>query len=239
MRILVIADIHSNWAALQSIPDDYDRCVVLGDIVDYGTDPLPCLDWVRRNADVCVRGNHDHAIAQYIAATGTTGFRRLAGVTRPQHWDLLNSRHLKFLGRLPVTAYFRESDLRLFLLHATPRDPMDEYLTNDAEGWRQRLTDIDADIVCVGHSHMPFHLELDGIQVLNPGSVGQPRDGDWRASYAIIEDGQVSLHRMEYDLDAAIQQMRTTGIPSWAIGLNAAVLRSGGVLSKEEMASYV
>ncbi len=239
MRILVIADIHSNWAALQSIPDDYDRCLVLGDVVDYGTDPLPCLDWVRRNADVCVRGNHDHAIAQNITATGTSGFRRLAGVTRPLHWDLLSSRHLKFLGRLPVTAYFRESGLRLFLLHATPRDPMDEYLTNDAEGWRQRLTDIDADIVCVGHSHMPFHLDLDGIQVLNPGSVGQPRDGDWRASYAIIEDGQVSLHRVEYDLEAAIRQMRTSGIPDWAVDLNAAVLRGGGVLSKEEMASYI
>ncbi|HWL11018.1 MAG TPA: metallophosphoesterase family protein [Planctomicrobium sp.] len=239
MRILVLADIHSNWAALNAIPEEFDCCVVLGDLVDYGTNPLPCLDWVRRHADVCIRGNHDHALAQRVPATGTSGYRRLASVTRPQHWELMEPQHFKFLGRLPVTSYLRDRQNCFFLIHATPRDPMDEYLGNDPEGWRQRLTGIDANFVCVGHSHLPFHLDLGDVQVINPGSVGQPRDGDWRASYAIIEDGKVSLHRVEYDLDAAIQQTRTSRIPGWAKELSEALLRTGGSLSKEEMNAFV
>jgi len=239
MRILVLADIHSNWAALNAMPVEFDRCIVLGDLVDYGTNPLPCLDWVRRHADACVRGNHDHSLAQRVPSPGSSGYRRLAGVVRPQHWELMEPQHYKFLARLPVTTYFRDDLSRYFLIHATPRDPMEEYLTNDVEGWRQRLVDIDADFVCVGHSHLPFHLKLETHQVLNPGSVGQPRDGDWRASYAMIEDGNVSLHRVEYDLDAAISQIRASRIPEWAQRLSEAILRTGGALTKEEMNSFL
>ncbi len=238
MRILVLADIHSNWAALKAIPDDFDSCVVLGDLIDYGTDPLPCLEWVRHHASACIRGNHDHALAQRVPATGDSGYRRLAAVTRPQHWELMEPQHFKFLGRLPVTSYFRDPQHSLFLVHATPRDPMDEYLTEDVEGWKQRLVDVDAQFACVGHSHIPFHLDLGHIQVINPGSVGQPRDGDWRASYAIIDDGQVSLHRVEYDIDAAIRQICSSGIPDWAQALSEAILRSGGSLTKEQMNEF-
>ncbi|WP_437226623.1 metallophosphoesterase family protein [Planctomicrobium sp. SH661] len=238
MRILVVADIHSNWAALSAIREEFDRCVVIGDIVDYGTNPLPCIDWVRKHADASIRGNHDHAVAQRVAPVGTTGYRRLAAATRPLHWDLLDSQRLKFLARLPVSAFFRVEQQNLFLIHATPRDPMDEYLAADEDAWRQRLSGIQADFVCVGHSHLPFHLDLGEIQVVNPGSVGQPRDGDWRASYAIIEDGHVSLKRVEYDLDACLKQISESAVPRWAVSLSEAVLRSGGGLSKDEMDSF-
>jgi diadenosine tetraphosphatase ApaH/serine/threonine PP2A family protein phosphatase len=112
---------------------------------------------------------------------------------------------------------------------------MDEYLTLDEEGWKLRLEGIDADIVCVGHSHVPFHLNLGKIQVVNPGSVGQPRDGDWRASYAMIDNGQVSLHRAEYDLAGCLDQMRSVGVPPWSVRLSEEVLRRGGDLAREEM----
>lgn len=235
MRILVVADLHSNWAALQAIPLEFDYCVVVGDLVDYGTDPLPCIDWVRRHADACVRGNHDHAVAQRVQAVGTSGYRRLAAATRPLHWELLDSSRLKYLARLPVTAYFRAQDCNLFLVHATPRDAMDEYLNADPEAWQQRLEGIEADFVCVGHSHIPFHLNLGRIQVVNPGSVGQPRDGDPRASYAIIEDGQVTLHRLEYDVEACLNQMQTSNVPAWVPELSRLILSSGGDVSKETM----
>lgn len=105
---------------------------------------------------------------------------------------------------------------------------MDEYLAADPETWKARLTGIDADFVCVGHTHLQFHLNLGKIQVVNPGSVGQPRDGDPRAAYAIIEDGQVHLKRVEYDIDAAVAALKAANLPSDVTELGEAMLRTGG-----------
>ncbi|MBT5020118.1 MAG: YfcE family phosphodiesterase [Planctomicrobium sp.] len=238
MRILVLGDIHSNWVALRAIEETFDFCVFTGDLVDYGTDPLPCIDWIRRHANASVRGNHDHAVAQRVQGAGKTGYRRLAAAIRPLHWELIDTRRQKFLARLPVTTHFRVDNLSLHLVHATPRDPMDEYLNADPVAWKQRLVSVNADIVCVGHSHSQFHLNLDEIQVLNPGSVGQPRDGDPRAAYAIIENGNVSLHRIEYNIDEAVEQVRSTGVPDWVVELNKEIWTSGGHLSKEQMDEF-
>ena len=228
MRILVLADIHANWEALSSIDEEFDECLVVGDLVDYGTWPAPCVDWVRENATACVRGNHDHAVAQRIEARGTSGFRSLAAATRELNRAALDREQLEFLARLPVTQYVELGGLTFFLVHATPRDPLDEYLTDDIDGWSDRLKQVDADFVCVGHTHVPFHLELDGIQVVNPGSVGQPRDGDPRLSYAIIEDGTVTFERATYDVESALDQSRESGLSGEPLELATAVLRTGG-----------
>ena len=239
MRILVLGDIHSNWQALSAIREDFDACLVTGDVVDYGTDPRPCLDWVRKHATVIVRGNHDHAVAQRVAGRTGGGLRRLAAIVRSYHWEILDPQHLKYLGRLPTVEHIQLGGLRFCLVHATPRDAMDEYLGPDEGAWQQRLEGIDADIVCVGHSHVPFHLQLSGKEVLNPGSVGQPRDGDPRAAYAIIENGTVELKRAEYDIDAAVAQARDVPLAPWVAALNEAIWRSGGALTKAEMDAFV
>lgn len=233
MRILVVADIHSNWQALQAIREPFDACLCVGDLVDYGTDPIPCIDWVREHATAAIRGNHDHAVAQRVPARPGNGFRGLAAATRPLHWDVLDCDRMRYLARLPVETTLALGGLRFHLVHATPRDPMDEYLGADVAGWRTRLRGIEADFVCVGHTHAPFQLDLGGMQVLNPGSVGQPRDGDPRASFAIVENGKVSFHRVEYNIEAAIRQMRETGIDVEAVEFAARVLRTGGQVSNE------
>jgi putative phosphoesterase len=235
MRILALADIHSNWAALSSIREEFDACFVLGDVVDYGCDPLPCIDWTHQHATAAVRGNHDHAVAQRVTPRGGGGYRRLAAETRPINWELIDSFRTKFLARLPLTLSVTLDGARYFLVHGSPRDPLDEYLPVEADAWRARLEGIDADFICVGHSHVPMDLCVDGRRIINPGSVGQPRDGDPRASYAIIQDGEVTFHRVEYDIDAAIRQMRDVGLAEWAVELNEAVLRSGGRLTREDM----
>lgn len=235
MRILLLADIHSNWAALSAIREEFDACFVLGDIVDYGCDPLPCIDWTQRHATAAVRGNHDHAVAQRVTPRGGGGYRRLAAETRPINWDLVDSFRTKFLARLPLTLSVALGGKRFFLVHGSPRDPLDEYLPVEAEAWRARLEGIEADFVCVGHTHVPMDLDVDGRRVINPGSVGQPRDGDPRASYVIIDKGEVSFHRVEYDIDAAVQQMRAAGLAEWAVELNETVLRSGGKLTRDDM----
>lgn len=228
MRILVLADIHSNWSALSAITEPFDACLFAGDLVDYGVGPAPCVDWVQKHATAAVRGNHDHAVAQRVNPRPGPGFRELAAATRAIHWQLLDSKQLKYLARLPVNSTVEIGGLRFALVHATPRDPMDEYLGNDQAGWQERLGSISADFLCVGHTHKPFHLQLPGIQVLNPGSVGQPRDGDPRACYAMIEDGQVFLRRIEYDIDAEVARYHSVGLRGRALQIAEMVLRTGG-----------
>ena len=137
MKILVLADIHANWPALSAIDESFDACLFLGDLVDYASNPVPCIEWVRDNATAAVRGNHDHAVAQKIVARGGTGFRQLAAATRPLQWKVLSPQHLKYLARLPVTRHVRLEESRFALVHATPRDPMDEYLVDDPAGCRR------------------------------------------------------------------------------------------------------
>lgn len=232
MKILLLADIHANWVALSAIRESFDVCLFLGDLVEYGTEPVPCIDWVRKYAHVAIRGNHDHATAQRVETSSGAGCRRLAAATRAQNSALLTPSHFKFLARLPVTTTVTLDGRTFYLVHATPRDPMDEYLGNDPQAWTQRLTGIDADFVCVGHTHLPLELDLQGRKLINPGSVGQPRDGDPRAAYAVIENGQVSFRRAAYDIDAAVRQMRTTGLDEDAIAIAEEMLRSGGRSAK-------
>ena len=238
MRTLVVADIHSNWPALAAIREPFDQCICLGDIVEYGTDPVPCIDWVMRHATEVIRGNHDHAVAQFVPARDGGGFRRLASATRGLHWDALDAPRIRYLARLPVTRYIDIDGLRVLLVHATPRDALDEYLGPDADAWAERLVGIEADLVCVGHTHQPFHLKIRNQQVLNPGSVGQPRDGDPRASYALIENGRIELRRVEYDIDATLRQMAGVDVAPWVRELSAALLKSGGALSKDDLDAY-
>ncbi len=228
MKILLLADIHSNWPALSAIDETFDACLFLGDLVDYATDPNPCIDWVRARATGAVRGNHDHAVAQRIPAKEGPGFRQLAAVTRPVHWRVLNPSRLKYLARLPLTRRIVLDGKTLYLVHGTPRDPLDEYLLEDAEAWKMRLESINADFVCVGHTHVPFHLDLGRLQVVNPGSVGQPRDGDPRSAYAVIEDGRVEFRLVKYDVDATLRQMQASGVNGPALDLAESILRSGG-----------
>ena len=233
MKILVLSDIHSNWPALQAIDESFDACLFAGDLVDYATDPIPCIDWIRRNATASVRGNHDHAIAQRVPVRKRTGLSRLAAKARPVHWEVLSNDHLRFLGRIPVTRRLELDGQTFYMVHATPRDPFDEYLKQDVDGWRQRLEEIEADFVCVGHSHTQFCLDLGDKKVLNPGSVGQPRDGDSRAAYCVIENGKVEMRRVEYDISETIDQMRACGVNGDTIELAEHFLRTGGRLLPE------
>jgi putative phosphoesterase len=228
MRILVLADIHSNWPALAAIQERFDACLFLGDAVEYGADPIPCIEWLREHATACVRGNHDHAVAQRVVPRPGNAMRRLAAATRTFHWEMLSNSHRKFLARLPLTNRIRLDGYSFYLVHGTPRDPLDEYLVDSEEMWRERLQGLSADFVCVGHSHVPFHLEIDGRQILNPGSVGQPRDGDPRASYAIIEDGRVEFRRVAYDVNVAVEDLKACGLEGEVLEFAERVLRTGG-----------
>jgi putative phosphoesterase len=233
MRILILADIHANWAALQQIQEPHDYCFFLGDLVDYGLQPVECIEWVQQHADYCVRGNHDHAVAQRAAVTGRNGFKYLSGATRQVTWELLQPDHLRFLGSLPVTRRVTLNGVRFLLVHATPRDPMDEYASPDPELWARRLAKVDVDILCIGHTHQPYTLSVNGKTIINPGSVGQPRDGDPRASYAIWEDGRVEIKRVAYPVEDVVQQLEMSPLPDLAKRLSIEVFRTGANVAAE------
>ncbi len=230
MRLLVVGDIHSNWAALQSIQEPFDACVCVGDIVDYGPEPEPCIDWVRENALYCVRGNHDHGVAQEVDVHGAAGFRYLTAVTRPLTCAAISPAQRRFLAELPTRCRFTIAGQRYYMVHATPRDPMDEYARPDPEFWRSRLQGIHADFVLVGHTHQPYVLQVNGTTIVNPGSVGLSRDGDPRASYAIIEDGQVRLCRIEYPIGATLTRLEERLADPLARAMLATVYQRGAML---------
>jgi predicted phosphodiesterase len=228
MRILLLADIHANWAALDAIREPHDVCVCLGDLVDYGPDGAACVDWVRSHAHYVIRGNHDHAVAQNINGSGDDGYRYLARATRPLMWEQLSTEQRTYLARLPVSLDVTLGDTHFHFVHATPRDPLDEYLLDDVPQWERRLRGTHAQFVCVGHTHRQFDIHANGCRVVNPGSVGQPRDGDPRAAYAVVEGGQVELKRVEYPIDRTISALAAASIPERAKDLSALVLLTGG-----------
>jgi putative phosphoesterase len=227
MRILLVADIHANWSALQALEEPHDICFCLGDLVDYGVEPAPCIDWVRRHAHYAVRGNHDHGTAQNVVVAGRVGFKYLSGVTRQITRERIGADDLRFLGNLPVTQMVTLEDTRFLLVHATPRDPMDEYAYPDPEFWARRLQNVDADVICVGHTHQPYVLPVGDKLVINPGSAGQPRDGDPRPAYAVIDNNRVEIKRFEYPIDAAVRSIQDSALPDQAKELLAEVLRIG------------
>jgi putative phosphoesterase len=227
MRILVVSDIHANWPALAAINEPHDVCLCLGDLVDYGPNPVECVGWAIDHATYAVRGNHDHGVAQGVSVRGDSGYRYLTRETRPMMWKALGPRERGYLLRLPLTQRATIGGHRFLLVHGTPRDPLDEYVMNDPEVWARRVRGVEADIVCVGHSHLQFNLMANGVVVLNPGSVGQPRDGDPRAAYAIIDDGRIELKRVEYPIEETIANMKQAPVAEAAKRLYCESLRLG------------
>ncbi len=227
MRILVVSDIHANWPALAAIDEPHDVCLCLGDLVDYGPDPRECVRWAMDHATHAIRGNHDHGVAQGVPVQGDNGYRYLTRTSRPLQWTGLDADERTYLLQLPLTKRLTLDGKRFPLVHGTPRDPLDEYLMKDPATWAKRVEGCEADIVCVGHSHMQFNLMAGEVVVLNPGSVGQPRDGDPRAAYAIIEDGRIELKRVSYPIEDTVARILRTDIPDRAKVILIESLRLG------------
>ncbi|MGL6074518.1 MAG: metallophosphoesterase family protein [Fimbriiglobus sp.] len=237
MRILIVSDLHSNFAAIQAVMADagaslppgesWDAIFCLGDLVDYGPDPNCCIDWAREHATHCVRGNHDHGVAQEVEINGVSGFRFLTMSTRKLTQSLINTEQRDYLTNLPTSLLFRLGGYRFLLVHASPRDPMDEYVPNDVESWESRLGPYPVDFLLAGHTHIPFQLRVGKTLVVNPGSVGLSRDGNPNARYAIFEDGQITLREVPYSIDTTIQAVESSALTPLAKKMLSDVYRQG------------
>lgn len=228
MRILVVSDIHGNWPALETVAaTPHDAVVCLGDIVGYGPEPAACLRWLRAAGAHIVQGNHDRALGDQIPPRCRPDFEWLATATAEIARRQLTDEERAFFSALPRRHTVELGGTRLVLLHATPADPLYSYLGPERDKWRSAVAGIDADFVLVGHTHLPFHFRFDALQALNPGSLGQPKDGDPRAAYAVIEDGVATLARASYPVERTVDRLAASDVHPAAVKALSALLRTG------------
>ncbi|MCC7237727.1 MAG: metallophosphoesterase family protein [Bryobacterales bacterium] len=235
MRYLILSDIHANLEGLQAVLREsegaWDRVVCLGDTVGYGADPNACAAFVRENVPHVVRGNHDKACA---GLDDLEWFNAAARASALWTQDVLAPENMEWLRGLPKGPLHLDG---FQILHGSPLDE-DEYLLQAGDA--QQLTGyLDTPLSFFGHTHVQggFMLHRNGVQripavprksahadfaidpdsyvLINPGSAGQPRDGDPRAAFAIYDDEQrlVRYHRVAYDIAAAQAKIRAASLP--------------------------
>jgi predicted phosphodiesterase len=235
VRYLILSDLHANLEALQAVLHDagqqYDQAICCGDLVGYGADPNPVTDWVRQNCPVVVRGNHDRACTGQDDLEWFNPVARLAAMWTQVTLSPENAAYVHDLPRGPLQVEGFE------IVHGSPADE-DEYVIGAGEAG-EAFGYLGSRIAFFGHTHvqggfiwnqsrvetvmrMPSHrnsevLEIDPecAYLINPGSTGQPRDGDPRAAYAVYdsEARRVSYFRVPYDVDAAQKKICEAGLP--------------------------
>lgn len=230
MRVAVISDVHANYHALEAVIEQIDAERVdavwcLGDVVGYGPLPNECCDTVRKRSDRCLVGNHDLVA---LGRLNVSDFNDEAAAAAVWTSEVLSEDSRSFLESLQSSGEAEGVDL----FHASARDPVWEYvLTEEAA---QATLDLSAaPLVLVGHSHVALAItlrdgrveggvaaggagvELEGRWLLNPGSVGQPRDGDPRAAWLLLDLDQMSaaFRRVPYSIEQTQGEMRERGLP--------------------------
>ena len=218
MRIGVIADPHSNLAALQAVLKQMpkvDDIICAGDLVGYGAEPNEVIDLVNKRRVHAALGNHDHgAITRDVA-----GFNPFAAKAVLWTADKLSKENVRYLRGLREELTLTFGSRRVHVVHGSPRDHLYEYVLPDLSN-RELLEltrNVNADVIILGHTHLPMQRVIQGKLVLNPGGVGQPRDRDPKASYMILTlDDEVSVkhERVEYDIESAAKKIEAAGLPS-------------------------
>lgn len=214
MRILILSDVHANAWALAAVERDagqFDHVICAGDTVNYGPAPAIAVAWLRQHGAIAVRGNHDHAVAFHADPKASPAKQPLAMSMRDWTRAQLGPDELAWLARLPLSLRWEIGGVCFAVVHATPFDPLYDYRLSP-QGYDAILDDVaaqvQADVLVVGHTHFPLARRHENLQIVNPGSLGQPLDGDVGAPYVLWEDGVVHRRRVEYDLEPVVCALR-------------------------------
>ncbi len=234
MRYLIVSDLHGNWDALEAVladaREDYDDVLCCGDLVGYGADPNRVVDWARGAVRLIVRGNHDRACC---GLEDLEWFNPVARAAAAWTQNALTQENIEYLRALPPGPIAADS---FQILHGSPLDEDDYVVSNTAAA--QLAPYLDRVLSFFGHTHlqggflchrngvkrigppgrdrrMTVELERDLLYLMNPGSVGQPRDGDPRAAYLIhdSEERTVEFRRVEYAIQSAQAKILDAGLP--------------------------
>lgn len=236
MRYLILSDLHANWEALEAVVRDsegrYDEAICCGDLVGYGADPNAIVEWVRAHCSIVVRGNHDKACTGLDDLEWFNPVARSAALWTLQALTPANAEWTRELPRGPVVRTQFE------VVHGSPCDE-DEYVIA-AEGAEEAFGYLESRVAFFGHTHVQggyiwnrsrvetiprvapradyqvMEIDPECAYLINPGSVGQPRDGDPRAAYALYDSdaGMVAYRRVPYDVAAAQRKIRDAGLPT-------------------------
>ena len=230
MRYALISDIHGNLPALEAVLNsiagrsDIAATYHLGDLVGYGPWPNETISLLKGFRVVGIQGNHDATIGLAMADA-------LAPVGRgPTHteWTARETTEANkaLLAQLPFRMDLRpggghDAGPTVILLHGTPEGSERYWFADEPQTFFREMTRLAGaragDVICCGHTHLPWHRELDGIHFVNTGSVGRPKDGDWRAGYVVVTVGDgkptVEFVRVEYDVESTAAAIRASELP--------------------------
>lgn len=231
MRVAILSDVHGNLEALEAVliaihRESVDRVVVLGDVVGYGPDPVACINRIREASAICLLGNHDQAL---VDADRLHELNAMARDTLLRSRDLLGTEEMAYLRSF----VFRHVEGDAVYTHANPLEPEQWQALYLFEHIDWCLSGLKARIAFVGHTHYPgIYCRMDSTSVpltssevtigrhrylVNVGSVGQPRDGDPRASFALWDrdNDHVELRRVDYAVRRTQEKIHTLGWPSY------------------------
>ena len=247
MRYALISDIHANLEALDAVLADIDargdRETVyhLGDLVGYSSSPNDVIDRLRARAIAGVAGNYDSTVATDYKHCGckseTPQQEALAHLSYEYTRGAVTDVHKRYLGGLPFSIDLRPHGghapgPRLVLVHGTPTLNTLYFTADRSDDFCRKMAAIvglgAGDALAFGHTHKPWHRIVDGVHFINTGSVGRPKDGDWRAGYVCVDlgggDARVEFVRVPYDVQATVRGVRAAQLPEEF----AALLLSGG-----------
>ena len=225
MKALLLSDIHGNWPALQAVlsaEPDANRIICLGDLVNYGPQPVECVVWAMRlpAPNIVIQGNEDRAFGLGKPPNCVSAHQAAAEAVQRATIPLLSSEMRRFLAELPRAKEFSLSGATCVACHstATNKEPLQARPGHPNKSWPWEsdlilVGHFDEPFVLIGHpnllflayTHSPLKIDWMDTLVVNPGSVGKPCDGDPRAAYAVWEDGTVTLRRVEYDIEEAVR----------------------------------
>lgn len=233
MNIAIISDLHGNLEALEAFDEiyrreTYDELWVLGDLVNYGPNPREVVSYVREHAGVVIRGNHDHSVGCNEDPRCSLPYKEMARATGEFTASALSAAEKAYLGSLPLTVSRMVDGKRFVLCHATPSDPLFEYVPPDSPTWISRAERVGADVLLAGHTHMPFVRAERGRIVGNPGSLGQPKTGNPNACFATWDGHRIELRTVAYPCEKTIAKLDALALPSEVVVDLAKVLRTGG-----------
>lgn len=214
MRIAITSDIHANLPALERFLEKakFDFWVDLGDSIGYYPFPSEVLEILREECGKKILGDHEDCCLREDYSMLNRYARRALMKTR----TMLNEQDLEYLRDLKKKINFEKKGRRFLMVHGSPRNPLWDYVFPDQKRKiKGFLREREEDFLLIGHTHVPYVITEENTTLVNPGSLGQPRDGNQSPSYCILEGTSIEIKRFSYNIDKTTRKTREEGFPEF------------------------